>query len=133
MFGLPGLRGRSGRLLAYAALALAILSIGGLVFGFDPLFTGPRIFGTVALGAATLLAGVEARRRISLRGWAAALLGLGLLGLFLLPLWPLVFALEVVSESGGAAGIALFGLGGVFVGYRLWSRPNSVGLSSSPG
>lgn len=118
-----GLRGRAGRILAYAALALAILSIGGLAIRFDPLFTAPRIFGTLALGAATLLAGIEARRRVLLRGWATVLLVLGLLGLFLLPLWPLVFAVELVPEGGGAAVIALFGLGWVLVGYRLWSQP----------
>ena len=126
VFGLLGLRGRSGRFLAYAALALAILSIGGLVFGFDPLFTAPRIFGTVALGAATLLAGIEAQRTGANRDWVAALLGLGLLGLFLLPLWPLVFALELVPEAGGAAVIALFGLGWTLMGSRLGSRPHHV-------
>ena len=53
------------------------------------------------------------------RRWAAPLLALGLLGLFLLPLWPLVFAGEVVPEAGGAGIIALFGLGWVLVGYQL--------------
>ncbi len=118
--------GRSGLVLAYAALALAVLSLAGLIVRFDPLFTAPRIFGTLALGAGTLLAGVEARRAGAAPGWAVALLALGLLGLFLLPLWPLVFALEVVSEGGGAGIIALFGLGWVLMGHRLWSRPSAA-------
>ena len=132
LFPLLGLRGRAGRILAYAALALAILSIGGLAIRFDPLFTAPRIFGTLALGAAMLLAGIEARREVALRGWAATLLVLGLLGLFLLPLWPLVFALEVLPEGGGAGIIALFGLGWVLMGHRLWSRPGAATGPSPP-
>lgn len=127
LLGGPASRPRSfGRILTYVALALAVLSLAGLVVGFDPLFTAPRIFGTVALGAATLLAGVEARRIGAARGWVAALLVLGLLGLFLLPLWPLVFALEVMPEGGGSGVIALFGLGWVLVGHRLWSRPGAA-------
>ena len=117
---------RSGLVLACAALGLAVVSIAGLVFRFDPLFTAPRIFGTLALGAGTLLAGVDAGRAGAAPGWAVALVALGLVGLFLLPLWPLVFAFEVVPESGGAGIIALFGLGWVLVG-RLWSRPGTPG------
>ena len=121
-----GRAGRAGIALAYAALALAVLSVAGLVVRFDPLFTAPRIFGTVALGAGTLLAGVEARRMGAAQAWAAALLVLGLLGLFLLPLWPLVFAIEAVPEGGGAGVIALFGLGWVLVGHRLRSRASAA-------
>ncbi|HEV2126684.1 MAG TPA: hypothetical protein VGW38_28320 [Chloroflexota bacterium] len=121
-----GLRARLGRLSAYAALALALLSLVGLLIQFDPLFTAPRIFGTLALGVATLLAGVDARRRGSTRDWAAMLLALGLLGLFLLPLWPLVFAIEVLPEGGGAMIIALFGFGWLWVGYRLGFRARAA-------
>jgi len=120
--GLPaGRAGRVGVLLAYAALTLAVLSAAGVVVQFDPVFTGPRILGTLALGAGTLLAGVAARRTGAAASWTTALLALGLLGLFLLPLWPLVYAVELVPEGGGAAVIVLFGLGWVLVGYRLWS------------
>lgn len=124
VFTLLGLRSRFGRLLTYAALALATLSLIGLIIMFDPLFTAPRIFGTLALGTATLLAGIEARRNGAVGDWAGVFLFLGLLGLlgiFLLPLWPLVFAIEILPEGGGAAIIALFGLGWFLVGYRLWS------------
>ena len=121
-----GRTGRTGIVLTYAALALAALSLIGLAIRFDPLFTAPRIFGTVALGAGTLLAGIEARRIGAAQNWVAALLALGLLGLFLLPLWPLVFALELVPEGGGAGIIALFGLGWGLVGYRLFSRPSDA-------
>ena len=118
--GLPaGRAGRVGVLLAYAALALAVLSAAGVVVRFDPVFTGPRILGTLALGGGTLLAGVAARRTGAAASWTTALQALGLLGLVLLPLWPLVYAVELVPEAGGAAVIALFGLGWVLVGYGL--------------
>ena len=119
--GLPaGRAGRTGLVLAYVASVLAVLSGVGVVARFDPVFTGPRILGTLALGAAALLAGVALRRTGAAPRWPAALLALGLLGLFLLPLWPLVYAVELVPEGGGAGVIALFGLGWVLVGYRLW-------------
>ena len=115
--------GRIGRILAYAALALGALSLAGVIALFDPLFTAGRIFGTLALGAATVLAGVAARRAGAAPGWAAALLLLGLLGLLLLPLWPLVYAVELLPEGAGAGLIALFGLGWTLLGYRLWTAP----------
>ena len=65
---------------------------------FDPVFTAARIFGTLAL------------------------LALGLLGLFLLPLWPLVYAVELLVTAAGAAFIALFGLGWVGLGMALIAR-----------
>ena len=114
--------GRIGRLLAYVALALGALSLFGVVATFDPLFTAGRIFGTLALGAATVVAGLAARGAGAPPGWVAALLLLGLLGLFLLPLWPLVYAVQLLPAGAGAACIALFGLGWVVLGSALWSR-----------
>jgi hypothetical protein len=131
VFTLLGLRSRFGRLLTYAALALATLSLIGLIIMFDPLFTAPRIFGTLALGTATLLAGIEARRNGVNGDWEGVFLFLGLLGIFLLPLWPLVFAIEILPEGGGAAIIALFGLGWFLLGYRLWSSLHARDGSSS--
>ena len=110
-----------GSILASAALALAALGLAGVVVLFDPAFTAARIFGTLALGAAGVLASLSARRAGAGSGWTLALLALGLLGLFLLPLWPLVYAVELVPEAGGAALIALFGTGWVALGHALWS------------
>ncbi len=126
---LPG--GQGGRVrvgLAYVAVALGILSLVGVVVLFDPLFTAPRIFGTLALGAATILAGIEASGTGPRPGWGVPLLVLGLLGLFLLPLWPLVYAVELMPEKGGAALIALFGTGWVVLGLAL---VRSIGRSRS--
>lgn len=116
------LRPPAGRILAYAALALAALSLAGVVALFDPVFTAARIFGTLALGAAAVLASLGARRAGAGSGWTLALLALGLLGLFLLPLWPLVYAVEWLPEAGGAALIALFGTGWVGLGLALIAR-----------
>ena len=112
--------GRIGRVLAYVASGLALLSILGVLVLFDPVFTSSRIFGSLALGAATLLLGIDARVRGVAASWTVALLSLGLLGLSLLPLWPLVHALELVPEGVGAAFIVVFGLGWVLTGYRLY-------------
>ncbi|MDQ4099182.1 MAG: hypothetical protein M3121_01620 [Chloroflexota bacterium] len=126
---------RIGLILAYVALGLAILSAVGVVTRFDPLFTGPRIFGTLALGGATVLMGVAAHRMGTAPGWAATLLALGLLGLFLLPLWPLVYAVNLVPEGGGTGIIALFGLGWVMVGYQPWrsQRQKLIGNARNTG
>ena len=117
---LPGAgMGRVGVVITYIAVALGILSLLGVVVLFDPLFTAPRIFGTLALGAATFLAGIDAYRTGARFGWAVALLLLGLLGMFLLPMWPLVYAVELMPETGGAALMALFGIGWVVLGLAL--------------
>ncbi len=110
-----------GRVLSYLAVMLAVISLGGAIALFDPVFTACRIFGTLALGTAAFLGGLDAQRAGKASGWAIALLLLGLVGMFLLPLWPLVYAVQWLSEGAGAAVIALFGLGWVAAGYRLWS------------
>ncbi len=81
-----GRLGRVARIVTYLAVALALLSLGGAIALFDPVFTAGRIFGTLALGVAAFLAGVAARRRGAAPGWEIALLLLGLVGMFLLPL-----------------------------------------------
>ena len=128
--GLLGVLGQSGPrtgwigrvtlVLTYIAVVLAVLTVAGGVVQFDPLFTGPRILGTLALGAATLLVGVKAHRAGVTAGWTVSLLALGLIGLFLFPLWPLVYAIEVLPEGAGAGIIAVYGFGWVLLGYRLW-------------
>ena len=111
---------RAGQLAAYAALGLALLSAAGVAGQLDPLFTAARIFGTLALGAATLLVGLGTRRaHPSLSGTRVPLLVLGVMGMLLLPLWPVVYAMEVLPEAGGAAFIALFGAGWAALGIAL--------------
>ncbi len=110
-----------GRVLSYLAVMLAVISLGGAIALFDPVFTACRIFGTLALGLAAFLAGADALKAGRGSGWAIALLLLGLVGMFLFPLWPLVYAVQWLSQGAGAAIIALFGLGWMAAGYRLRS------------
>jgi hypothetical protein len=114
--------GRIGLILVYVTLALSVLSLAGVIALFDPLFTVGRVFGSLALGTATFLVGVSALRRRMAPGWTVALLCLGLAGLSLFPLWPLVYALQWVSQAVGAALMVLFGLGWTVLGYILWSH-----------
>jgi hypothetical protein len=125
LFGLPAtFLGRPARSLALVAAGLAVVAVAGAVLPFDPLFTVGCVFGTLALGVATALTGLVARRAGAAR-WSVGLSALGLLGIGLLPLWPLVYALGWVSTWAGAALIATFGLGWFAIGCRLWvgSRP----------
>lgn len=125
-FGLTTLaRERSGRLvvlgrvLATATLFSGVLSGLGLVIGSAPLFFAPIGLGTPVLGAAACF--VARGARSADRG---PLLLIGALGLFTLALRPLVYAVGVIPPAGGAAAIALFGLGWIALGLR-GERPAS--------
>ncbi len=95
------------------------LSLGGVIALFDPVFTASRIFGTLALRAAAFLVGADVWRVQGMSVWAIALLVLGLTGIFLLPLWPLVYAVQLLPEGGGATIIGLFGLAWIAFGWVL--------------
>jgi hypothetical protein len=121
-----GGRGKAARGLTFAALGLGFLSLGGVVVLFDPLFTAGRIFGTLSLGLATLGASLAARRCRSASAWTWTLLPLGVLGVSLLPLWPLVYALGWLTVEAGALVIAVFGIGWMWVGRRLWNAADRL-------
>jgi hypothetical protein len=127
----PGGSGKAASRLAYAALGLGLLSLGGVVVRFDPVFTAGRIFGTLSLGLATLGASLAARRAPVASTWTWALLWLGVLGVFLLPLWPLVYALGWLTEAAAASVIALFGIGWMWIGLRLWNEAGRPQPSTS--
>ncbi len=110
---------RIGTILTCIAVVLAVLSVAGVIALFDPLFTVGRVFGTLALGTATFLVGVEAFRSRMEPGWTVALLYLGIAGIFLFPLWPLVYALQWVPQAAGAAFMVLFGLSWMALGYKM--------------
>ncbi len=116
-----GRPGKVGYILTYLAVVLAVTSLGGVIVLFDPVFTACRIFGTLALGIATVLVAADAQQAGRAPGWGIALLLLGLVGMFLFPLWPLVHAMQWLSEGAGAGVIALYGLGWLATGYRLYS------------
>ena len=124
---------RIGTILAYLSVVLAVLSLAGVIALFDPLFTVGRVFGTLALGTATFLAGVGALRSRTAPGWTVALLYLGIAGIFLFPLWPLVYALQWVSQAAGAAFMALFGLSWTVLGYMMLRSEKGRSFASLQG
>ncbi len=128
-----GRLGALARILTYVAVVLALLSLGGVIALFDPVFTACRIFGTLALGGAAFLAGADAWRARRMSLWAIALLVLGLTGMFLFPLWPLVYAVQWLPEGGGAAVIGLFGLAWTAFGWVLRSGRAAAPTPPAPG
>jgi hypothetical protein len=114
--------------LTYLAFGLGLISLVGVVLVFDPVFTAGRIIGTLSLGGAALLASVAARRGGAAIAWVWALFLLGALGVFLLPLWPLVYALGWFPEEAGAMVIALFGIGWMWVGWRVWNEADGLAV-----
>lgn len=131
-FGLGAIATRSGRLstvgrvLAYAMLVAGVLSGVGLAIGLPPLFVAPIGFGTPLLGVAAILTG--AGRGPVLDATKTLLIAVGALGLFHLPLLPLVFAVGIIPHAVGAVVIGLFGLGWVALG---WVRAAAGALSPS--
>ena len=136
--GLPATRlGRGAGILAYVAVGLGVLSLAGVVVLFGPVFTSGRIFGSLALGAATLLAGIAAQRAGAHRGWTLGLLALGSMCVLLLSLWPLVYAVDLLPTTAGAGFIALYGLGWVGLGSVAWwlmstRRTTTAALPTAP-
>ena len=118
----PGRLVGLGRLLAVATLGAGAVGALGLAIGSAPLFIGPIALGTPILGAAACL--VATGTRGADRG---LLLLVGALGLFALPLRPLVYAVQVIPLVVGAAIIGLFGLGWVALGWHAMrgERPAS--------
>lgn len=138
-----GVHSRAARLASGGACALASISAAGVLLGFDPAFTGARILGTVLLGIALLTAGRAASRTRGATAWQLPLVSLGGVALFLLPVWPLVFALQWLTPGAGAAIIALHGWGWMIVGSAAPTeridealpgsvRPAGAGTRSEP-
>lgn len=106
-----------GIVLTYIALGLAVLSLVGTVVLFAPLSFAGRAFGACTLGVTALFVAWNLRNVPQVLRMLLLMLGLG--GLFLLPLLPLVFAVQLISAGIAAGLIALFGLGWIAVGYLL--------------
>ena len=115
-----GQLGRSSRLLARLAAALGIFSGVSAALYFVPGFFASIVFGGLILGIASFLAGLAAHRAGVGRQWGTLLMAIGVAGIFLLPLRPLVFAFAFLSGGAGALVIGLFGLGWLVAGLRLW-------------
>ncbi|MDQ4077289.1 MAG: hypothetical protein M3220_13705 [Chloroflexota bacterium] len=128
-----GRLGKLGVVLASTVVGVAVLSALGVLILFVPLFFAGVVLGSFILGAATFLLAVDARNVSVPSPWTTALLALGIMGLLLLPLRPLVFAVALIPPGVAAGFIALFGLGWLAAGFRLWleSRQQASGRWST--
>lgn len=102
----PRLAG-AGKVALWLSIALGVVSVGGVVTLFDPVFTAARVAGAFVLGLGAALVATAASRWA---GLAARLGAVGVLTLGLLPLWPLVYAVRWLPEWGGAAYFVVLGL-----------------------
>lgn len=117
--------------LVFAALSLllGIIAGGGQVMLFDPLTVGGLSFGVPVLGLALFLVGLAVVEEAGRTGEGhSRLLGPGLmlvgaLGMFVLPLRPLMYALEMLPLAVGAGVFALFGAGWITLGVMLRNAP----------
>ncbi len=104
----------------------AISALGVLV-QVDPVFTDPRILGTLLLGAGLLVAAAAEPA-----GQRRLLAGLGAVRLSLLPLWPLVYAVQWVPAGVAAGVFGLFGAGWLALAAGSPATPPPAGPSPRP-
>jgi hypothetical protein len=105
----------AGTVAVALAAALGIVSAVGVAVMFDPVFTAARVAGSLVLGVGAVLLAIGNPLRDSSMGWLAAA---GVLSLGLLPLWPLVYAVKLMPEWGGAAYFGAFGLAWLLIAAR---------------
>jgi hypothetical protein len=124
----PGRRG-----LAYLVVGLALASLVGTVILLAPVAILGLSLGRVLLGVATLLAGLQAYRSSTSRSWGFILVLLGLLGVSLLALQPLTWALMWFPPVLSAAIMVAFGLGWLLVGVYLEGKGGTGASEPSRG
>ena len=115
---------RAARLLLILGFIFGLVSAAGLMIRFVAPTTAGLDVGTLVLGMALFLAGLAAvkggNRLYDHPGLAApVLMLLGAVGIFTLPLRPLMYAFTLVSVAVGAAVFALFGAGWIVLGFGL--------------
>lgn len=126
----PGLQ-RTARILAVLAVLFGLIAAIGLAVLFVPPTTGGISLGVPLLGLALLLAGLYVHwDRQDLHGHSGfvgrMLVILGLIGMFTLPVQPLIYALALLPPAVGTAVFALFGAGWVAVAINLSSVARSA-------
>lgn len=115
--------------LAASAAVLGVLSLLGVLVSFDPVATGGRLLGFTVLGAAAAMAARRARTDGERRD-AALLAASAALTLLMLPLWPLVYAVQLVPAAGAALWFIAAGAGWIALGVSRPLRrqePSAVG------
>lgn len=120
----------AAKLLVILAFVFGLVAAAGLIIRSVPPTTAGLNFGTLVLGLALFLAGLAAVKGGNGLYGRPALLGpvlmlLGAIGVFTLPLQPLMYAFALVPLTSGAAVFALFGAGWIVLGIGL--RHEAVG------
>ncbi|MET4637687.1 hypothetical protein [Mycetocola sp. 2940] len=115
---------RAAKLLVILAYIFGLVAAAGLVILFVPPTTAGLNFGIAVLGLALFLAGLAALKggdglygRPGLSG--PVLMLLAAIGMFTLPLRPLMYAFALVPLAFGAAVFALYGAGWIVFGIGL--------------
>ena len=111
---------RVARMLAYVALGCGSVGVVGGLLPLAPLALGGAMLGSIVVGFATFLVALASRDAPVGRAERVAVLVVGVLGLMLMPLRPLVNALDLLAPSAGALVLALFGLGWAGIGAAVW-------------
>ena len=118
----------AARILTLLAFVLGLVAVAGLLIGFSPpTFAGVSL-GMPVLGVALILTGLLlAREGDGLqehpRRLGPGLILLGAVALFILPLWPMMFALNWLPLWFGALIYALCGAGWIIIGLSLHADP----------
>lgn len=127
----PGLQ-RGAWILAVVALLFGLTAAVGVAILFVPPTTGGISFGVPVLGLALFLAGLAVGRNGQDRHGQSRFLGrmlvlMGLVGMFTLPVQPLMYALALLPLAVGTTVFAVFGAGWVALAFKLNSEARGLG------
>ncbi|MEV7572250.1 hypothetical protein AB0P28_04020 [Pseudarthrobacter sp. NPDC089323] len=112
--------GSVSRALLVIAAVFGLMGAAGQLGQFDALTTGGLSFGVLFLGLALFLAGMAMTGKNTGTGRyrpipGSALMLLGLIGMLVLLLRPLMFALQLLPLAFGAAACIAFGMGWILL------------------
>lgn len=121
----PGLQ-RAAWILAMLAILFGLIAAVGIAILFVPPATGGISLGVPVLGLALVLAGLAMGREGKDQHGQTRLLGrllmlTGLVGMFTLPVQPLMYALALLPLAVATAVFALFGAGWVALAFNFRS------------
>jgi hypothetical protein len=128
---------RAARILAMLAILFGLIAaVGASIRSVSPT-TGGISLGVPALGLALVLAGLALRSdgvdgRGQTRLLAPLLVLTGLVGMFTLPVQPLIYALAVVPFAVGTAVFVVFGVGWAALAFTLGSGRSASAPGGSP-
>jgi hypothetical protein len=112
--------GNMSRVLLVVAAVFGLMAAAGQLGQFDVLTTGGLSFGVLFLGLALFLAGMAMTGKSASTGRdrpipGYALILLGITGMLVLLLRPLMFALQLLPLAFGTAACVLFGVGWILL------------------